>query len=461
MECKECDGLLVAYAKGELSEEDAKLVERHIAGCESCRWNEQAARRMLDEMHEAEDEPIDGVAKALIQRAIQERASDIHVEPDSGPKPPTEEWGDPSLDAEAKTSVRVRFRIDGVLHDAGRLPGHAGSPLATRFMVMADMNPFERRVPQFGRIWIWHEQKEYDLRLGTMPTTLGMGIVLRILDRGSVLLDLGELGLSEVNLARVQEASVRPYGVLLIAGPAGGGRTTFAYSVLNALAKPQIAVFTIEDPVEIPLPGVSQTHINRKAGMDYPEALKAMMRQDPDIILCGDVPNTAVANLLAHIALTGHLVLAPVVGNDAADGLGRYLDLATDVPAAAKALIGVVGMRLVRTVCPECAQEVEPSATDLDFLRRAGIKEPPAKLKRIVGCDTCRRTGYRGRIGIHEVLLIDDVPQGRTCLGQADETSIRAAISPPMLFDAAQKVVAGLTTLDEVERVTSVAAIGY
>jgi type IV pilus assembly protein PilB len=461
MDCKECDGLLVAYVKGELSEEDAKLVERHIAGCESCRWNEQAARHTLEEMHEAEDEPIKRMVDTIIRRAIPERASDIHIEPDAEPKPATDEWGDSSLDGEAKTSVRVRYRIDGVLHDVFRLPGYVTPALSTAFMVMSEMNPFERRVPQFGRIHVRHRDKDYDLRVGTMPTTLGMRIVLRVFDKSSLLLDLGELGLSEVNLARIREASGRPCGVFLIAGPAGGGRTTFAYSMLSGLTKPGTSILTIEDPVEIRLPGVSQTHVNRKAGMEYADALKAMMRQDPDIILCGDVPDTTVANLLVHIALTGHLVLAPVVGNDAADGLKRYLDLTTDPLTTGKALIGVVGMRLVRTVCRECAQEVEPSATDLDFLRRAGIEEPPAKLKRIVGCDTCRKTGYRGRIGIHEVLLIDHKLQDRIRLGQAQQADLRAAISPSMLQDAAQKVVAGLTTLDEVERVTSVAASGH
>ena len=460
MECKECYGLLVAYVRGELPESDAKLVERHIAGCESCKWNEQAARHTLEEIRTAEDEPIKRMADTIIRRAIPERASDIHIEPDAEPKPATDEWGDPSLDAEARTSVRVRYRIDGVLHDVFRLPGYVTPALSTAFMVMSEMNPFERRVPQFGRIHIRHKDKDYDLRVGTMPTTLGMRVVLRIFDKGWLLLDLGEVGLSEVNLARVQEASVRPYGVFLIAGPAGGGRTTFAYSILSALVKPGISILTIEDPVEIRLPGVSQTHVNRKAGMDYADALKAMMRQDPDVILCGDVPDSTVANLLGHIAVTGHLVLAPVIGNDAADGLKRFLDLTTDPLTTGKALIGVAGMRLVRKVCADCAQDAEPSATELHFLRRAGINETPATLKRIVGCDSCRQTGYRGRTGIHEVLLIDDELREKLRLRHADETSLRAAISPSMLQDAADKVVAGITTLDEAERVTSVAAIG-
>jgi type IV pilus assembly protein PilB len=460
MECKECYGLLVAYVKGELPEADAKLVERHIAGCESCQWNEQAARRMLEEMGEAEGEPVKGLARTIVERAIQERASDIHIEPDAEPKRATSHLGDPFLDAEASTSVRIRFRIDGVLHEVFRLPRYVCSPLATHFMVMSEMNPFERRIPQSGRIQIRYAKRDYDLRAQTMPTTLGMRVVLRIFDKSFVLLDLGQVGLSETNLVRVQEASVRPYGLFVIAGPAGGGRTTFAYSMLSALTKHAISVFTIEDPVEVQLPGVSQTHVNRKAGMDYAEALKAMMRQDPDIILCGDVPDTTVANLLGHIAVTGHLVLAPVIGNDAADGLKRFLDLAAEPLTIGKALIGVAGMRLVRRVCSECAQDAEPSAADLQFLRRAGIDDAPATLKRTVGCGACRQTGYRGRIGIHEVLLVDDNLQEKIRSGQAEEADIRAAISPSMLQDAAEKVVAGITTVEEAERVASAASVG-
>ncbi|MBM3474012.1 MAG: type II secretion system protein GspE [Armatimonadetes bacterium] len=460
MECKECYGLLVAYVKGELPEPDAKLVEQHIAGCESCQWNEQAARRMLEEMREAEGGPIKSFARTIIERAIQERASDIHIEPDAEPKPPTDNLGDPFLDAEANTSVRIRFRIDGVLHDIFRLPRYVCSPLATHFMVLSEMNPFERRIPQSGRIHIRHAKRDYDLRAQTVPTTRGMRVVLRIFDKSFVLLDLGQLGLSETNLARVQEASVRPYGLFLIAGPAGGGRTTFAYSMLSALTRPAISILTIEDPVEVQLPGVSQTHVNRKAGMDYAEALKAMMRQDPDIILCADVPDTTVANLLGHIAVTGHLVLAPVIGNDAADGLKRFLDLTTEPLTTGKALIGVAGMRLVRKVCGDCAQDADPSAADVEFLRRAGIEEAPAKLKRNVGCGTCRQTGYRGRIGIHEVLLIDEELREKIRQSRVEETDIRAAISPSMLRDAGEKVIAGITTAEEAERVASAASIG-
>jgi type IV pilus assembly protein PilB len=452
MDCKECDGLLVAYVKGELSKEDGALVKRHLAECESCRWNEQAARRMVELIGESDDETVINQAKTIIQEAICSRASDIHLDPT------LREMDEPAEEGQGRISVRVRYRIDGVLHDVQRLSYGSWQALCRRLMVMSEMNPFERRIPQFGRIHIRHRDRDYDLRFGTLPTTSGMRIVMRILDKSSALFDLDELGLSETNRARVREVTARPWGVFLIAGPAGGGRTSFAYSLLNRLVKPATSILTIEDPVEVTLPGISHTHVNRKAGMDYPEALKAMMRQDPDIILCGEVTSSAVADLLNQIAATGHLVLAPVLGNDATDGLGRYLDLGTDPLTTGQALIGAVGMRLVRKVCAECAEAVEPSAADIEFLRRGGVEKVPQKLRRGTGCDRCRQTGYVGRTGIHEVLLIGDDLRERIQLGKADPEEFRAAIKPSMIEDAAAKAADGITTVEEAVRVT--AAVG-
>jgi type II secretory ATPase GspE/PulE/Tfp pilus assembly ATPase PilB-like protein len=453
MECRECDGLLVAYVKGELAEADAAIVEGHLKTCGSCRWNEEAARNTLAEVYDADAAPVCAFARTIIHRAVQERASDVHIEPDSEPKPATHDLGDPSLDAEASSSVRIRLRIDGVLHDAWRLPGYMGAPLATRFMVMSEMNPFERRVPQFGRIHIRHGDSDHDLRVGTMPGTLGMRVVLRILSKSSVLIDLPRIGLSDVNLARVREASAQPCGVLLVTGPAGGGRTTFLYSLLADLAKPGISIMTIEDPVEVRLPGATQTHVNRAAGFDYAEALKAMVRQDPDILLCGEVPGPTVADLVAQVALAGHLVLGTVAGDDAADGLKRYLDLVTDPVTASKALIGVVGLRLVRRVCRDCVREVEPSDADLAFLRGAGIEHMPPKLRRGAGCEACRGTGYKGRTGIQEVLLLD---QGvRKAIRSGQPVQLRPLVRPSLQQDAAEKAAAGTTTVEEAARVTS------
>jgi len=456
MDCKECDGLLVAYAKGELAEDDAKLVERHIAGCESCRWNEQAARRTLELLTESDDESVIKMAKTIIQRALDERATDIHVEPMITPTTGTAEANgdEPDFGAASSRSVRVRYRIDGVLHEVMHLPGYVAPPLVTRLMVMSETDPFELRVPQFGRLHIRYRDRDYDIRLATLPTTAGMRIAMRLLSQGEASRDLADLGLSEVNLARIQEACVRPQGVFLVTGPAGAGRTTLLYAMLSRLSKPQISILTIEDPVEVRVSGISQIHVNRKAGMGYAEALKAILRNDPDIIMCAEVPDSEVARLLNEAALTGHLVLASLPANDAADGLSRFLDLGPDRLTGGKALIGGAGIRLVRKVCPECAEEVEPSAADLEFVRR-GVKAPPGALKRAKGCKTCHKTGYLGRTGIHEVLLIDEELREQIQLGQAGLGELRAAMQPSLMEDAAAKAAQGITTIDEAIRVTT------
>ena len=298
-----------------------------------------------------------------------------------------------------------------------------------------------------------------DLRVATLPTWRGLRITCRILRSSARPLELGALGLSEVNLSRIRDACYRPNGVFLVAGPVGAGKTTLLYSMLNELSNTRISVLTVENPAETELPGVSQTHINAKLGLDYPAALKAIMHHDPDIVMCGDIPDTATADGLNHIALTGHLVLAPVTGVAAADGLLRYLDICGDALASGSVLIGVAGIRLVRTTCPDCAEDVEPTAVEAEFLRRAGVAEVPGTLRQGRGCDECRQTGYRGRTGIHEVLIVDEELRGRLVSGDADADLIEGALRPSLAEDAAQKVLAGITTAAEAARVVAAAKI--
>ena len=471
MECRECDGLLVAYVKGELSKEDARLVERHVAACRSCRWNAEWARQSLSRVADAADEerPAAKIVSFILQRAIQEGASDIHIERRAAPEPSPEgaEPGSPPMlaaelahlvdalgepDDPAGASTVVRYRIDGVLRNAIQLPGLLHEPLAVRLMVVADLNPFERRVPQFGRVFMTHEGREYDFRVTTLPATRGLRFTIRILDRAAKTVGLDGLGLSDTNRERLQVACTQPTGLFLVAGPAGGGRTTLMYALLMHLNSEAISVMTVEDPVESEIPGLTQFHLNRRVGLDYPAALKAILRSDPDVIMCGEVPDGPTAAALVELAITGHLVITSVAGVDAAGGITRFLDLVPDRLLAAKVLIGAAGVRLVRKVCEHCAQEVEPAAIDVEYLRRAGVKEPPAKLRQGVGCDHCRKTGYRGRTGIQEVMAVRVAP-GPERLPEASVEEIRGVIRPSMAEDAAGKVVAGVTTIDEVQRV--------
>jgi len=472
MDCKECDGLLVAYVKGELPEEDVKVVERHIHGCDACRWNTQAARNSLELIASVseDDGPIAKLIDFIFAKASEERASDIHIDPGAATqsegtyKYTASALGDaflqPREGASDTPKVGVRFRIDGVLHDVMALPRYVHAPLATRLCIMAEMNPFELRLPQFGRIAAQVNGEPLDLRVATLPTWRGLRITCRIVRSAARPLELGALGLSEVNLSRVRDACYRPNGVFLVAGPVGAGKTTLLYSMLNELSNTRISVLTVENPAETELHGISQTHINTKLGLDYPAALKAIMCHDPDIVMCGDIPDTATAGALNHIALTGHLVLAPVTGVDAADGILRYLDICGDTLAPGSVLIGVAGIRLIRTVCPDCAEDVEPTATEAEFLRRAGVAEPPSALRQGRGCDECRQTGYHGRTGIHEVLIVDEELRGRLVSGDADAELIERELRPSLAEDAAQKVLAGVTTAAEAARVVSAAKTG-
>jgi type II secretory ATPase GspE/PulE/Tfp pilus assembly ATPase PilB-like protein len=325
-------------------------------------------------------------------------------------------------------------------------------------MVLADLNPFERRVPQHGRIRMSHEGREYDVRTGTLPATRGLRLTLRLFGGAAGTVGLEGLGLSETNRERLLAACGQPTGLLLVSGPAGSGRTTLLYALLMQLNREAVSIVTVEDPVESQIPGVTQMHVNRKMGLTYPAALKAFLRHDPDVVMCGEVADRETAAALVEVGITGHLVLAAIAGTDAADGVARFLDLAPDRLVATKVLLGAAGVRLLRRVCEHCAGEVETGALDLEYLRRGGINEPPATLPQGAGCDHCRKTGYRGRTGIQEVMLMRDVPPGR--LPEATVDDMRTAIHPSMLEDAAAKVVAGLTTVDEVQRVLAARAEG-
>src|SRR5579875_2973734 len=326
--------------------------------------------------------PIVRLAATILQQAIKERASDIHIEPD-------------------RRGIRVRYRIDGVLHEIMQMPAYLKLPLVARYKILAEMNIAERRVPQDGRIATRYQGKEYDLRVSCLPNLHGEKIVMRILDKNSVMIGLNKLGFLPEVQAQREELASQTNGMILSTGPTGHGKTTTQYSLLNKLNTVEKNILTIEDPVEYVLSGVTQVQVNRKAGLTFATALRAFLRQDPDIIMVGEMRDLETAEIAIEAALTGHLVLSTLHTNDAPSATIRLIDMGVEPFLISATVIGVLAQRLARRICNECKEFYEAPASDL---RKFGFKvEDPAQtvqLARGRGCEACRHTGYRGRIGI-------------------------------------------------------------
>lgn len=389
-------------------------------------------------LREAEEGPIVRVANTIIQQAISERASDIHVEPQI-------------------RNVRIRYRIDGVLHEALTLPKYVQAPLISRYKIMAEMNIAEKRLPQDGRIPIRYQGKEYDLRVSSIPTPHGEKIVMRILDKTSVLIGLNKLGFTPETQARLEELVIQPQGMVLSTGPTGSGKTTTQYSVLHKLNSVEKNILTIEDPIEYQLPGVSQVQVNRKAGLTFATALRAFLRQDPDIIMVGEMRDLETAEIAIEAALTGHLVLSTLHTNDAPSAVIRMIDMGVEPYLISATVTGVLAQRLARRVCQHCKEPREISASDL---RAFGFQvEDPDQIVTIwegVGCDHCRGRGYAGRIGIFELMVVNaeiaEMIVRRAPLSDIKEAA-KANGMKELREDGLIKVLEGLTTPDEVRRV--------
>ena len=387
---------------------------------------------------QAEEAPIIRVANAVIQQAIKERASDIHLEPDN-------------------TGVRIRYRVDGVLHEAMHLPKYIRPPLISRFKIMAGMNIAERRVPQDGRIPIRYESKDYDLRVSCLPQYWAEKIVCRILDKSSVLLGLQKLGFQPETQAQLEELVMQPNGMVLSTGPTGAGKTTTQYSVLNKLNSIEKNILTIEDPVEYQLGGVTQVQVNRKAGLTFGSALRSFLRQDPDIIMVGEIRDLETADIAVEASLTGHLLLSTLHTNDAPSAVIRLKDMGVEPYLISATLIGVMAQRLGRRICNYCKETYEEDAS---VLRKFGFK-PESSTQKVVlsrgtGCENCRHTGYTGRLGFYSLLRMNDEIAELVVRG-ASLTDIRDAARANGMMDLREdgllKVLDGITTPDEVMRV--------
>jgi len=382
--------------------------------------------------------PIIRIAHTVIQEAVKAGASDIHVEPSA-------------------RHVRVRYRIDGVLHEIMQMPKHIHPPLVSRYKIMSDMNIAERRIPQDGRIGITYQNKDYDLRVSCLPTLLGEKIVMRILDKGSVMIGLHKLGFFPDTMSQIEKLITQPNGMFLATGPTGAGKSTTMYSVLNKINSVDKNINTVEDPVEYQLPGISQVAVARKAGLTFATSLRSLMRQDPDIIMVGEIRDLETAEMAIQASLTGHLVLSTLHTNDAPSSVTRMVDMGVEPFLVSATLIGALAQRLGRRICEKCKETYEVDALELKPL---GLdpeqSESKVQLSRGRGCDACRQTGYKGRIGIYELMTVNE-EVAELVVRRAPVAEIKQAARAngmkTLQEDGLRKMLAGITTPEEIQRV--------
>ena len=391
----------------------------------------------LDQLREMmEDAPVVRLASLIIRQAVRDKASDIHIQPELN-------------------RVRVRYRVDGVLHDAMTVPKKAQAPLISRIKVMADLDIAEKRAPQDGRMSLRVAGGEYDFRVSTNPGVNGEKVVMRILDKRGVQAQLTQLGISAVIMDEFENLVRRSYGIITVTGPTGSGKSTTLYSVLNTLNSPEQNILTIEDPVEYQLTGLTQTQVNQRAGVTFASALRTFLRQDPDIILVGEIRDPETALIATEAALTGHLVFSTLHTNDAPTAVARMIEMGIEPFLIASSVIGVLAQRLVRVICADCKESYTPPVEAFRRLNLAMDLES-VTFYRGKGCDRCRHTGYRGRTGVFELMVISDHLR-ELILRKAPTHEIRqAALESGMITlrqDAMQKILEGVTTMEEALRV--------
>jgi type IV pilus assembly protein PilB len=385
-----------------------------------------------------EEAPIVRYVNGLIEQAIENRASDLHIEP-------------------GEDDLRIRFRIDGVLHEVETVPRAVQSALISRLKIMSGVDITERRVPQNGRITVDINRRNVDLRLATLPTVWGEKIVLRVLDTGGVDLDLKRLGFTAENYDRFSASFRKPHGMLLVTGPTGSGKSTTLYATLTEISKPEINIITVEDPVEYRLPGVNQVQVNHKAGLTFAAVLPAILRSDPDVVLIGEIRDRVTAQLAVEASLTGHLVLSTLHTNDAPSAITRLIEMGIEPFLVGSSLDCVMAQRLARRLCQWCKEPYSPSRSELAAARWPfGQIEAPMQMWRAKGCRSCAGTGYRGRIALHEVMAVSEDIE-RLAVERASAHDIgHVATNEGMEMlrtDGLRKAAAGETTLAEVLRV--------
>jgi type IV pilus assembly protein PilB len=392
----------------------------------------------IDQLRElSEEAPVIKLANLIISRGVGDGASDIHIEP-------------------GKESVRVRLRIDGILHEVMQVPKKVQASLTSRFKIMAEMDIATKRTPQDGRISAVIDGRQFDFRVSTLPSVFGEKIVLRILDKSSISIGLHKLGLLPETLERFESLISRTYGIILVTGPTGSGKSTTLYSVLSKLNSGEKNILTIEDPVEYEVAGLTQVQINTRAGLTFASGLRTMLRQDPDIAMVGEIRDAETATIATEAALTGHLVLSTLHTNDAPGALTRMVDMGIEPFLIASSVIGVLAQRLVRVVCPKCKEQYQPPR---DAIKRLGIDvegDTRVTFYRGKGCDHCRGNGYKGRLGVYELMHVNDRIRDLVLQKSSAHLIREAAIETGMKSlrdDAIAKILLGQTTLEECLRV--------
>jgi type IV pilus assembly protein PilB len=385
----------------------------------------------------AEEAPIIKLVNLIILQAIRDKASDIHVEPE-------------------EDSLKIRFRIDGILHEQATIPKQMQAAVLSRMKIMSEMNIATKRIPQDGRFRLNMEGGQIDMRVSSLPTLFGENIVMRLLDTTSILIGMEKLGFDEQNLEKFKSLIVKPHGIILVTGPTGSGKTTTLYSALNSINTPDKNIITVEDPVEYQLKRIRQSQINPKGGLTFATGLRSILRQDPDVIMVGEIRDLETAEISIQAALTGHLVFSTLHTNDAPSSLTRLTDMGVEPFLISSSVIGIIAQRLVRMICPSCKQAYTPSKEVIDDI---GVKLPdtPLKFYKGAGCKVCKNTGYKGRMGIFEMLLLDDKIRdlilAKTSSSQIKHLAQESGMKT-LREDGIEKVLAGTTTIDEVIRVT-------
>ncbi|TFB59835.1 type II secretion system protein GspE [Cryobacterium sp. Hz7] len=387
-----------------------------------------------------DDAPIVRFVNLLVSQAIQDLASDIHIEP-------------------GEHSLRVRYRIDGVLHEMQTAPKSIQNGVISRLKIMSDIDIAERRKPQDGRMTVRHAGRQIDLRVATLPTVWGEKVVMRILDNSNTTLDVRALALLEHNFEAYKTSYSKPYGMILITGPTGSGKSTTLYTTLGAVARPEINVITVEDPVEYRMAGINQVQVNPKAGLTFASALRSILRSDPDVVLLGEIRDHETAQIAIEASLTGHLVLSTLHTNDAPSAITRLTEMGIEPFLVGSALDCVVAQRLARRLCDKCKT---PSVLTPDYLTRLRFafdpEHPLPTIFEAVGCTQCSKTGYRGRIAVHEVMTVTEEIE-RLAVARASSAEIgRVAREQGMITlreDGWAKAQMGLTSIEEILRVVA------
>ena len=372
----------------------------------------------------------------IVSKAVQERASDIHIEPE-------------------ENVLKTRYRVDGMLHETPSPPKHLQSAVISRIKIMADLDIAERRKPQDGRFSIKMEGKQIDVRVSCIPTMYGENVVLRLLDTSSTLISLKDMGFSKEVLEKYEKLVTRPHGIILVTGPTGSGKTTTLYASLDKINTVEKNIITIEDPVEYKLEGIRQTQVNPKVDLTFANGLRSILRQDPDIIMVGEMRDFQTAEIAIQAALTGHLVFSTLHTNDAPGAVTRMVDMRIETFLVSSSVIGVLAQRLVRIICPACKEKYQPTKEELKDIGLIGDEK--IDFYRGKGCDKCMKTGYKGRIGIFELMMVDDEIKNLIIAKKQSEEIRKSALAKGMISlqdDGIEKIKQGRTTVEEVLRVT-------